>query len=337
MANTKQTKKYLGGWDTSAYDDVSKASRQAYETNWEALKNRFNAIMEESERQQQLAEKEYANTLASQAESNLRTQRVIDQDLTNRGIINSGIRSGLIEDATAQTGANVDRAISELMNTTKASGETKLNALNNLVAGGNELNANQLEDQLGILKAKQAEDMQGQQLAADLANQAAARAASSGGSDEDEEANEELRQMSVWAILNDIDPETGAKRTLTDGQKIFLLANYYDVKDAEQAVKGFNPQINRDDAFGQIQKTTKKLDKLKSRINSLNKDIYAPTASQIPLYRDLNNLTKPIKKVVRDNLVEKLISKSNDESYKELLSYYNMPLEEYYRTVYSKN
>ena len=340
MANTKQTKKYLGGWDTSAYDDVSKASRQAYETNWDALKNRFNAIMEESERQQQLAEKEYANTLASQASANLRTQRAIDQDLTNRGIINSGVRAGLIEDATAQTGAKVDDAISKLMSTTKASGETRLNALNNLVAGGNELNANQLEDQLGILKAKQADDMQGQQLAADLANQAAARAASSGSGDSDEEYNEELRKLSVWAILNNIDPETGEELNMTDAQKTFVLANYYDVKDAKDSVKGFNPIINYDTSYLEDDTTLSEYKKLQNKQRKLNK---AETNLNNALrYKGDDRVEGRTKKLqeAKKQYAEALAEYQATDYYKErqnMATLADMPIRDYYNMVYNKS
>ena len=350
MANTKQTKKYLGGWDTSAYDDLSRASRQAYATNWDILKDRFNNLMAEADAKQQEAVRNYNNTLANQTNAAFNAQRAIDQNLSNRGLAESGVRSLANQEQTRAIGGSTNAALGKLMNSTSDVVNAQISGLNELVSGGNKLNEKQLADQLDILADKQAADMEGQRLAAQLAEQEAARAASgSGGSSkEKEEANEKYRQLAVWNILNNIDPSTGETLDISDGEKSFILDTLYDVKDAGDVVKGFNPIVKFDTSYLQDDELLKEDKLLKKYKNNVDK-------AQKKLNSGLKTYDSSVESIGKE-LTDRKIKKQQSDldkaktAYEEALNKYqttnknrdyianlaSMPVEDYYKMIYNK-
>ena len=347
MANTKQTKKYLGGWDTSAYDDLSKASRQAYETNWDILKDRFANLMAEADAKQQEAVRNYSNTLANQTDSTFNAQRAIDQNLSNRGLAESGVRNLINQEQTRAVGNSTNKALGKLMNSTSDIINAQIGGVNDLISGGNKLNERQLADQLDILADKQAADMEGQQLAAQLAEQEAARAAARGGSGSggaDEESDEKLRQLQVWSILNNIDPDTGEALEMTDGQKAFVLDTMYNVKNAKDVVSGFNSKIlgksptdEKTSEYKAVQKTKKKLSDYEKKLNKAEYEVAngINRATNVPYRNAMLNLVSDTK----SKLDEQLNKYYNTKEYKEKLDFdrlNNISLDDYYKMVYSK-
>ena len=308
MANTKQTKKYLGGWDTSAYEDLSRASRQSYETNWDIIKERFNNLLAEQDARQQEAVRNYNNTLANQTNAMFNAQRAVDQNLANRGVADSGVRSLIGQEQTRGVGGNVNTALSKLMDTTSDTVNAQLGGIGDLLNSGNKLNQRQLADQLDIVADKQAADMEGQQLAAQLAeNEAARRARGGSGSGIDEEANEEARRLAVYSILNNIDPSTGEPLNVTDSTKAYLLKNIYDVKNAPNVIKLYDNRIQGQEGIDKLKKDLEKAQtKVQKNYKSANFDKYWDEAANL------------------------------NEAYNTMLDIYHMPLNQYFDTIYAK-
>lgn len=357
MANTKQTKKYLGGWDTSAYDDLSRASRQAYATNWDILKDRFANLMAEADAKQQEAVRNYNNTLADQTNSTFNAQRAIDQNLANRGLAESGVRNLINQEQTRAIGGSTNTALGKLMNRTSDVVNAQISGLNDLVSGGNKLNEKQLSDQLDILADKQAADMEGQRLAAQLAEQEAARASGGrgGSSAQDEENDEKYRELAIWALLNNLNPETGEAIDISDGEKGFILNTMYGVPNAQDVIKGFESKIlgkTVDDTttkeYKQLNKTSNLLDNYNKQLatlqqNGISNPAYGNFSRNYPnfngnLATQIQTLEDKIRKT-QGKYNEQLLKYQNTPEYLEknaLEKFKDMTLEDYYNIMYGK-
>ena len=300
----KYAENLIGNWEKNIYEPQKQVVQDTYQTNWNKLSNDYEAVKEKLARNFQLAREEYANTLDDVQNSSFNRMNNANIDLATRGLSGSGM-TDLVQQADTQAkGEEIDKALSNLLNTNNASLSSLAEGVSTLGTGQNKLAGNLSSDLGDLTDADAANNQQYGDLLGSIgesaAGRAASRASSSGGSsdDIDDEENEIYRRMGIMDTLED--------DTLTDQEKRIALTYNYD--------------MNIDDANAAISSRhyTQTKDKLDKASRNLSK--YTKNALE---YENPNNILNTLAKRIRtgakgiNNLLlkgtQKNVNNLNDE------------------------
>lgn len=251
----KYAENLIGNWEKDIYEPQKQVTQDIYQTNWNKLKNDYNTVKEKLARNFELARNEYTNILNDVQNSSFNRMNNANIDLANRGLSGSGMLNLVTQADTEEKGEDIDKALSNLLNTNNASLEGLKEGVMNL-GSGQTLLAGDLGADLGKLTDADAANMQQYgDLLGGIGESAAGRASSrSGGSARlqkaEEERNEIYRRLGIMETLDDED--------LSEQEKRVILTSKYDmpIKDANDALSSIN-----------YKNTSDKLNKSKNKFN----------------------------------------------------------------------
>lgn len=301
----KYAENLIGNWEKDIYEPQKQVTKDIYQTNWNKLKNDYNTVKEKLSRNFELARNEYANILNDVQNSSFNRMNNANIDLANRGLSGSGMLNLVTQADTEAKGGDVDKALSNLLNTNNASLEGLKEGVMNLGSGQTSL-AGDLGADLGKLTDADAANMQQYgDLLGGIGESAAGRASSrSGGSARlqkaEEERNEIYRRMGIVDTLND--------DTLSEQEKRIILTSNYDmpIQDANDAISA-----------QKYTNTKTKLDKANRNLNRLNSNALEYANPNNPLnnigvVRTIRKGASSINDLLRKSTQSK-IDKLNDE------------------------
>ena len=231
----KYAEDLVGALDRSYYNTQRDVANQAYQTNWGNLQNQYKNLQDKLKRQQEQANKDFANGLVNVSDNSFSRMRGANQDLTQRGLMTSGVRDLYNQADTTQKGADVK----ELLGT---SNNIAVDIANQLSEANQKYAANQAEldknlgDALGeIGAAETAAQMAYNKGLADIIGAAeerkAANASASAGSKYEEDLEEMYRRQGIYEVLVD--------NTLTDEEKSSILRALYGIGNSSDVVKAY--------------------------------------------------------------------------------------------------
>ena len=240
----KYAENLIGNWNTDQYEPLRDSTLNIYKTNWERLQNDFDKYVTNVRRNLDLKREGYYNNLASIDKDSVARVGSAVEDLSKRGLLNSGIANRYIQANTSVRGNAVNNALADIINTNNSLSANLADAVSKAAEKENTLNANLAASLAGITGREQANAQGAANLAASLAGSAEARdmnnalvqariALSGSGSSKQEEEDELARRQRIYDLL--------AKDDLTDSEKVRYLSIYLDVpaETGEKAVKAF--------------------------------------------------------------------------------------------------
>lgn len=273
----KYAEDLIGNWETGQYAPQKSVTQDVYQTNWNKLSNDFNTLKDKLARNFNNAQMEYTNTLNDIQNQSFNRMRNADIDLASRGLSNSGVGNLVTQADTQSKGADVESALSSLLDTNSASIEGLTQGVTNLGQQQSSL-AGKLAGDLGNITDQEAANAQQYaNLVAGIGEGAAQRAASRAGSgrskkSQEEELNDEIKRRLLIA-------DTIASKDLSDDEKQKYLYEYLDVPSdvAASVVKGYNDNIA-------LQNTRKQLQNYNKTRATLNKasDTWSKVANYLP-------------------------------------------------------
>lgn len=237
----------IGNLDRSSYNTQRDVAQQTYNTNWQNIQNQYKNLTEKLKRQQEQANKDFANGLVQVASNSFDRVSSSNNDLVNRGLTTSGLSNLLTQSDTQMKGDEIGKLLKSADETISLGAEQLKDANTKLVSEQIDLNKG-LSDALGAIGDNEtsaqnafnnaladiAEAMESREDSNDLAakQRAASRSGSSGKSKEEEELNDFYKKMAINEILSSED--------MTDKQKSNSLAILFGTKYADNAVGAFN-------------------------------------------------------------------------------------------------
>ena len=238
----KYAESLVGQLNRDYYNTQRDVANQVYETNWESLQNQYQNLQEKLKRQQEQANRDFANGLVDTSEGSFNRMQNVNESLANRGLTTSGTRNLYTQADTAQKGEDVSNLLGKSNNVALSIAKELKGANDEIAAQRAELNKG-LGDALGgIGDAETAAQMEYNNALAGIAeaaaNRKAANASASAGSGNkyDEDLEDMYRKQGIYEILVD--------DTLTESEKsdmlriMFGIGNSYEVIKAYESIAG---------------------------------------------------------------------------------------------------
>ena len=252
----KYAEDLIGNWETGQYEPQRNVTQNIYQTNIDKLANDFSALKDKLARNFNNAQMEYANTLNNVQNSSFNRLRNADIDLANRGLSTSGVGSLVNQADIQQKGADVDKALSGLLEANRAGVENLSQGVNAFGQGQTKLASNLAGDLGKITSQEAANAQQYANLIAGIGESKASRARVGGGrgsSKEETEQDELKRRLLIGDTL--------ASTQLTDEEKKKYLFEYLDVPNevAEAAVNGYNNNKKYNEQLATVNNWAEKL------------------------------------------------------------------------------
>lgn len=264
----KYAEELVGALDRSYYNSQRDVANQTYQTNWENLQNQYKNLQDKLKRQQELSNRNFANGLVNVSDDSFSRMRGANQDLTQRGLMTSGIRNLYSQADTTKKGSDVKELLG-------SSGNVAIDIANQLSEANQKYAANQAEldknlgDALGeIGSAETAAQMTYNKGLADIIGAAeerkaanAAAAASIGKTEEEKAIEEAYVRASIYEILSD--------ETLTDFEKEAYLKTMFEKHNASEVLKAYDNNARaKEIKQSEIDKAQEVYNKAKEKYNN---------------------------------------------------------------------
>ena len=241
----KYAENLIGNWNIDQYRPQKDVALQAYNTNWEKLQNDFTKYVDRVKKNLDNSRINYYNELNNADKNSFLRSNSMAENLSSRGLLNSGFASTYADANTSARGTDVNKALGDIINTNTDYTDKLASLFNSISSGEDKLNSS-LATTLGNLGdkeqgAKQAygnlvAGLAGASEAREMENAlAAARLGGSGDSKKAQEAADELERRMLIA-------DTRRSKDLSDQEKMRYLSTYLEVPSdkAKQVVEGYN-------------------------------------------------------------------------------------------------
>ena len=245
----KYAENLIGNWNTDQYQPQKDVALQAYNTNWEKLQNDFTKYVDRVKKNLDNSRINYYNELNNADKSSFLRSNSMAENLSSRGLLNSGFASTYADANTSARGTDVNKALGDIVNTNTDYTDKLASLFNSISSGEDKLNS-ALADTLGGLGDKEQGAKQAYgNLVANLAGAAEARemenalaAARLGGSGDSKKAQEEADELERRMLIAD----TLRSEDLSDQEKMRYLSTYLEVPSdiAKQVVEGYSNNKN---------------------------------------------------------------------------------------------
>ena len=233
----KYAEDLVGALDRSYYNTQRDVANQAYQTNWDNLQNQYKNLQDKLKRQQEQANRNFANGLVSVSDDSFSRMRGANQDLTQRGLMTSGVRNLYNQADTTQKGADVKELLGTSTNVA-VDIANQLNEANQKYAANQAELSKNLGDALGeVGAAETAAQMAYNKGLADIIGAAEERkaanaaAAASRGTGYEDKLSDAYIQAGILEVLSD--------PTLTDVEKEAMLKSLYGIGNAQDVLKAY--------------------------------------------------------------------------------------------------
>lgn len=273
----KYAENLIGNWNTDQYNAQKDVAKNTYNTNWQKIQNDFTNYVAKVKRTLDNKRTDYYDSLSTIDKNSASRTNRLAEDLSSRGLLNSGFAEAYNQADTNAKGDSVNEALKDIVNTnvdyvdklgtlvgSTATSENSLNknlgaTLGNL--GDKEGNAKRAYNILVANLAGQAED---RALANALAN---ARLGGNGGTTKKQQEIDDLeRRMLISDTLRNED--------MTDNEKVRYLAMYLDVPASlgEQALKAYKDNVEYDKLSYQIRQAQDKITRAANSVKNQTVD-----------------------------------------------------------------
>lgn len=265
----------VGPLDRRHYETQRNVAKQTSQTNWEDLQNQYKNLQAKLKKEQEQANRDFANGLVQVAEGSLDRMNTAQDAMATSGLSFSGLNNVMQQADTTRKGQ-------EVLDLMGRAGDVSVNVANQLASANTNSArkqaqlADEIADTLGQIGAGETsaqmaynqglagigEAMEAREAENDLAaKQRAANAAASARGGELDEWNKKLdeayRRQAILDVLQSKD--------LDDTQKGRVLQTLYGIDNASDAVESFKAHSG---------KSTKKTeyDAISNKVNSLRKN-----------------------------------------------------------------
>ena len=257
----------IGNWNTDQYAPQRDVIKSTYNTNWDKLQNDFTIYMDRLNRNLDRARTNYHDTLANAAENSYARTNAALQDLSNKGLIGSGLAEKYAASDNANRGKEINAALEKIINTRTGYEGSLVDAVGSMAEKENKLNQNLAKGLGDLTGAEQGNAQNYANLVAGLAGSAETRelnnalvsariALSGSGNATAKKEEEDERRLLILDTLSNSD--------MTDNEKVRNLTTYLDVPvdKAEAAVKAYSDNQAIEKAQQDLNKYTDKLNGL---------------------------------------------------------------------------
>lgn len=272
----------VGPLDRSYYETQRNVAKQTSQTNWEDLQNQYKNLQAKLKKEQEQANRDFANGLVQVAEGSLDRMNTAQDAMATSGLSYSGLSDVMQQADTTRKG----KEVLDLMGRT---GDVSVNVANQLASANTSSArkqaqlADEIADTLGQIGAGETsaqmaynqglagigEAMEAREAENDLAaKQRAANAAASARSKElkDIAAKEDdfYRRLAITELLNNDE--------LDDDEKLNSLKILYDINNNQEVLKAFqdNMGITKKRTEDNMAKTKEKLKNFEKITQSSN-------------------------------------------------------------------
>lgn len=239
----------VGPLDRSYYETQRNVAKQTSQTNWEDLQNQYKNLQAKLKKEQEQANRDFANGLVQVAEGSLDRMNTAQDAMATSGLSFSGLNNMMQQADTTRKGQ-------EVLDLMGRAGDVSVNVANQLASANTSSArkqaqlADEIADTLGQIGAGETgaqmaynqglagigEAMEAREAENDLAaKQRAANAAASGRSKELKDLQDDLddaqNKMAIVELLTTTE--------LTDAQKTATLRTLYGIDTAKEALESF--------------------------------------------------------------------------------------------------
>ena len=240
----------VGPLDRSFYETQRNVSKQTSETNWKDLQNQYKNLQAKLKKEQEQANRNFANGLVQVAEGSLDRMNSANDAMARSGLSVSGLNNLMQQADTTRKGEQV-------LDLLEKSGDVAVNAANELSSANTTVAKKQanladaLSDALGDIGAADTsaqmaynqglanigEAMEAREAENDLqAKQRAANAAAIARSKELQQWEDDLDELYRKKAISDV----LSSEDLTDEQKSLILGTLYDIQNSADVVQADN-------------------------------------------------------------------------------------------------
>lgn len=272
----------VGPLDRSYYETQRNVAKQTSQTNWEDLQNQYKNLQDRLKKEQEQANRDFANGLVQVAERSLDRMNTAQDAMATSGLSYSGLNNVMQQADTTRKGQ-------EILDLMGRAGDVSVNVANQLASANTSSArkqaqlADEIADTLGQIGAGETgaqmsynqglagigEAMEAREAENDLAaKQRAANAAATAGSGElkklEDDLDEFYKQMAITELLQN--------EELTDLEKENALKILYGKDNSEDVVKAYKNNIgaNKKEKEEKIAKTKEKLKDFEKITQSTN-------------------------------------------------------------------
>lgn len=251
MANRKYAENLIGNWNKDQYQPQRDVAISTYQTNWDRLQNDFDKYVSDLKRNLDRARVNYYDELTNAERNNAFRTNAIMEDLSSRGLLNSGFSDNLRQASITAKGDEIGQALDKIVNTSVDYGNSLGDITTSIANKQKDLNVDLYNTLSGITGAEEDNAQAYAGLRASLANakdaRDAANAAANASRNAENESDELERRLAI--------AETLESDKLSDNEKVRYLSIYLDVPAdiGEQVVKGYNDNKSITKYEGDIQ------------------------------------------------------------------------------------
>lgn len=253
----------IGALDRSAYNQQRDVAQNTYNTNWQNVQNQYRNLQDKLKLQQERANRDFAEGLVDVAEDSFNRQRTGNENLSNRGLLVSGMTNMLNQADTMQKGDEIAKLLKNAGDVSSSTADKLSQATSKAAQEGSGLMGKFTDTLADIGDAETAAQNQYNQVLAGIAGamdeREAQNALSSSKSSVDDELEEFYKRAAISEVLSNSD--------MTDQQKQNYLGIIFGKDNAGKAVEAYNTNINATDNYSEELKRLRKAADKEAKVN----------------------------------------------------------------------